>query len=39
MEGKNHLRAAISSGEYLNEYVSVKVSDLVGEIVQSFPHI
>lgn len=25
MEGKNHLRAAISSREYLDEYVSEKV--------------
>ena len=32
--GKNHLRAAIGSGEYQEEFVSEKVSDLVNEKVQ-----
>lgn len=34
VEGKKHLGAAIGSREYLDEYVSEKVSDWVSEVVQ-----
>ena len=34
VEGKKYLGAAIGSREYLDEYVSEKVSDWVSEVVQ-----